>query len=130
MRITTAALLLALAACSKSPPEPQVGSFRTIPNSLATLTRAIRTKDFELYEQCFTDQANEGGESGLKRIAQDPDKGWARLQAIFAGPQLIKSMEKSGDRARVEIDAPEAKEGGIGRITFERVGDRWLVRSW
>ena len=132
MRKTLATLLL-LAACSDhtdKETEPRIGSFETIPDTFATLVHAIRNKDFELFQRCFTDRANERGESGLKRIAKDPDKGWARLQAVFAGPQLIKQMDKSGDSARVTIDAPEAKGGGIGRMTFERVGNKWLVRSW
>jgi len=130
-------LLLTFGACSENSDapdaksdEPKVPSFDTVEGTFATLLHAIRNQDLELYKRCFTAGANEGGESQLKLHAKDSGTFWAQLQFLFRGPQSLKNKDVDGDRTTVHVEAPEAKGGGIGRMRFDRVDDRWLIASW
>ncbi len=54
---------------------------------------------------------------------------WDELDGVLRGPQTF-TAEVTGDEARCRVEAPEADGGGIGGLTMERIGDRWLIRSW
>ena len=136
MKLSLLPLLVLLAGCPAEPTvpsstEPAVAKpFDTPEATLATVVKAIRGKDLELYKQCFTDDAHKRGESALTRFQKSADKTWAELQGLFNGPQSFAKKETDGDAVRVQVDSPEAKRGGIGSMSFRKVGGEWKIENW
>lgn len=134
MRVQTLSLVvLVIAGCpaSTSDSEPSGSSrFGTVEATLATIVKAVRTKDMELYKECFTKEAHEKGESALKKFEKNAAKTWAELNGLFRGPQSIGEREVNGDVTRVRIKAPEAQGGGIGSMRFRKVAGEWKIDNW
>ena len=98
---------------------------------METLVRAIRARDVDLYKKCFTEEAQKG-EAALGELKENSERFWTRLQGLFRGPQTLRVPAPGPDdrRIRGHVVAPEAEEGGIGSITFEKEGADWKVCRW
>ena len=129
--MTLSVVVLVLAGCPASDPELSGASrFGTVEATLATMVTAVRTRDMELYKECFTKEAHAKGESALKRFEKNANKTWTELNGMFRGPQSIGEREVRGDITRVRVKAPEAQRGGIGSMQFRKVAGEWKIDNW
>ena len=93
------------------------------------VVKAVQDKDIKTYKKCFSDGAIKKGEAMIKKFDRNPDAFWSELQGIFKGPQSI-DVKINGNMAKGSVTAPEAQGGGIGGMSFEKVGDQWKIRGW
>jgi hypothetical protein len=117
------------AACGKQ----GNGQFDTPESTFLTLQQAIQNKDLKLYAQCWDPERLE--REGSYSMLQEKPKLWEELQGMFQGPQTLgkgkRSQSADGrEKLKFEVDAPEAKGGGIGSMIMILNGENWQMYSW
>ena len=95
-----------------------------------TLQVAVANRDLDLYESCFTDAANDRGESMLERLKSAPDVWWAQLAGVLRAPQSIKNIKIEDATALLEIEAPQADKGGIKEMDMRLIKGEWKIHRW
>jgi hypothetical protein len=119
------ALLLILGCKSKS-------RFSSPEETFATLVEAIQNKNLDLYRSCW-DPTRVEREGSISKLESNPEL-WEELQGIFKGPQNLKSEVEDrrlgADKARFNVEAPEAEGGGIGTLTMVKLDGEWKLYTW
>ncbi len=120
-------LLLTLSACGGS--KKQLGSPK---QTFEKLVDAIQHKDLESYKACWYSERAQG-EGMVSQLEVNPEA-WDELQALFRGPQTLKvdgeTQENGLLKKRFSVEAPEAKEGGIGSISMVQEDGVWKMYHW
>lgn len=108
------------------------GKFGSPDETFATLVSAIQAKDVDLYRACW-DPSRVEREGSISKLESNPEL-WEELQGIFKGPQKLKServdRRLGDDKARFNVEAPEAEGGGIGALTMVQLDGEWKMYTW
>lgn len=130
----TSVFLFVLACMQARAQSPMVDSvsFSTPEATFEVLLRAIKTKDIELYKQCWDPDRLEW--EGIAGSLTEVPGQWEMLQGLVKGDvKLVMGNESvgSGDRRMMEfsVSAPEV-EKGLDHATLVLNGDKWQMYSW
>lgn len=115
-------------------PEPQVAVVEDGPQGVLDQLRvAVEQRDRDALMGCFAAQS--AMRPRLEGPDVDWDRVWSELGGVLRGPQTLtlkgdwRAVPVGGD-LRGRIDAPVAKGGGFGGLTFRRTADGWVILAW
>lgn len=106
--------------------------FSSPESTFEVLVKAIRTKDMELYKQCW-DPARLEKEGLVERLLEKPET-WEYLQGYAVGDVKLLDGEKFYNQVRrkmwqYSVYAPHAPQK-LETVTMVRNGKRWQMYSW
>jgi len=64
-----------------------------------------------------------------RALDEEPEAFWNKLEGALRPPQELTIKKRHGDTIRARVHASDADRGGVGGLTFIRVGDEWKIEA-
>lgn len=93
-----------------------------------TMLAAAKARDRSAFLACFAQ--GDTRRRMARALDEEPEAFWNKLEGVLRPPQELRIKKRSKDMIRGRVHAPNADGGGVGGLTFVRVGDEWKIKAW